>query len=194
MKKPSSAVLTAFIVLSLGGCASSLTGLGGSDHLACKAPDGVTCASLSGVYANAVENNLPGLQKTHPAAKTPLAAAKKTSHETGITGETPTSGDPVFSKPHVMRLWIAPWADAEGDLHDQSYLYVVTNGGQWEIEHNERQIMNRYQPTFLKQPAKVNAPEQSDASNKGPKVITNGSMMLPNAQGFVPPSGQMSVQ
>ena len=44
--------------LALPGC-MNLSGLDGSTHYACKAPDGVTCDSVSGTYANAVQNNLP---------------------------------------------------------------------------------------------------------------------------------------
>ena len=45
-------------VVSLAGC-MSLSGLSGNSSYACKAPDGVTCQSVSGTYANAVANNLP---------------------------------------------------------------------------------------------------------------------------------------
>ena len=40
-------------VLSLGGCASNLSGVGGTPTYACKAPAGAQCTSVSGVYANA---------------------------------------------------------------------------------------------------------------------------------------------
>ena len=42
--------LAAIVALSLNGCAGSLTGLEGESKFACKAPDGVTCSSLSGIY------------------------------------------------------------------------------------------------------------------------------------------------
>lgn len=186
-------------ILLLGGCASDLTGIGGSDKLACKAPDGVTCSSLSGVYANALADNLPGLQQKHgsessynsflgmkmPGEKQsgakPYGAVSQTS-STGIVGRAPTSGAPIFTKPEVVRIWIAPWEDAEGDLHDQSFMYVVANDGRWNIEHNERQIMNRYMPTFLKQPA--NQPSSQQDSLKDKRLITNGTVVLPGSQAF----------
>ena len=56
-------------VESLAGC-MSLSGLSGNSSYACKAPDGVTCQSVSGTYANAVVNNLPAQR----ARATPAAA------------------------------------------------------------------------------------------------------------------------
>ncbi len=50
----------------LAGC-TSISGLTGSSSYACKAPDGVTCDSVSGTYANAVQNNLPS-QRSRTAA------------------------------------------------------------------------------------------------------------------------------
>jgi conjugal transfer pilus assembly protein TraV len=32
-----------------------------------------------------------------------------------------------------MRVWVAPWIDDEGDLHQQGYLYMVVDQGQWAI-------------------------------------------------------------
>lgn len=49
-------------MLALSGC-MSMSGLGGDSKYACKAPDGVTCDSVSGTYANAVANNLPSQRK-----------------------------------------------------------------------------------------------------------------------------------
>lgn len=186
-------------LLLLGGCASDLTGIGGSDKLACKAPDGVTCSSLSGVYANALADNLPGLQQKHEKGSSTgsflemSGQGSKTSGDlyhqkrsftatTGITGQTPSSGAPIFTKPEVVRIWVAPWEDAEGDLHDQSFMYVVANDGRWAIEHNERQIMNRYMPTFLKQPASTSVGQQKSLKDR--KLITNSTMTLPGTQGF----------
>jgi len=121
----------------------------GESKFSCKAPDGVTCSSLSGVYANAVANNLPGLRKDgkgDPAARPP----SKESPDGTITGQAASSGDPLRTQARVLRIWIAPWEDTEGDLHDQSYIYVVANAGRWTIEHSQRHIVDRYRPTFIK--------------------------------------------
>ena len=33
-----------------------------------------------------------------------------------------------------MALWIAPWEDADGDLHEASFVHVVIDTGRWLIE------------------------------------------------------------
>jgi conjugal transfer pilus assembly protein TraV len=162
----------------LSGCASTMSGLDGETKFACKAPEGVSCASLSGVYANAIADNLPGLRKDKPA---PTVAQQTPSP---IQGRAPSSGEPIRTAPKVLRLWIAPWEDADGDLHDQSYVYVVADPGRWVIEHNQRRIIDRYRPTFIQPQAKKEAPKPPSSA---PTVNTPaGTVVLPGAQGYGP--------
>jgi conjugal transfer pilus assembly protein TraV len=35
----------------------------------------------------------------------------------------------------VLRLWIAPWEDADGDLHEEAMVHVVVDSGRLLIEH-----------------------------------------------------------
>lgn len=142
-------LIASVFALALGGCAGTLTGMDGESKFSCKAPDGVTCSSLSGVYANAVANNLPGLRKDGKGDPAARPAAKESPDGT-ITGQAASSGGPLRTQARVLRIWIAPWEDTEGDLHDQSYIYVVANAGRWTIEHSQRHIVDRYRPTFIK--------------------------------------------
>ena len=59
---------------------------------------------------------------------------------------------PLRSQARVLRLWIKPWEDADGDLYDQGYVYVQVDGGRWMIDHVQRQIREAYAP--LKAPPK----------------------------------------
>lgn len=178
----SKTALTLAVSLAMAGCASSMSGLDSGSKFACKAPKGVACQSLSGTYANALENNLPALRHEKGPADdddSPSLAARP------ITGEAPDSGDPLLTKPKILRVWIAPWEDTEGDLHDQSYIYVVANQGRWAIEHNRRQILEAYRPTSLIQsPAGPASPQQRAVLAQGP---ASGSP-LPQ-QAASPPAG-----
>ena len=49
-------------------------------------------------------------------------------------GAKPTIQAALRSPARVMRLWIAPWEDADGDLHDASFIHVVVDTGRWLIE------------------------------------------------------------
>jgi len=177
-------LIASVLALALGGCAGTLTGMDGESKFSCKAPDGVTCSSLSGVYANAVANNLPGLRKDgkgDPAAQSP----SKESPDGTITGQAASSGDPLRTQARVLRIWIAPWEDTEGDLHDQSYIYVVANAGRWTIEHSQRHIVDRYRPTFIKATPGGQAPQKPLTSSQKPSRSFGGPS-LPGNQAIGP--------
>ena len=120
--------------LALSGCASTLSGVGGADGYACKAPEGALCTSVSGVYANTAQ----GMPKP---AKSPEHQSQTASPVIyGATSIAPdrsaaVSGGPIRSNPRVLRLWIAPWEDADGDLHEAALVHVVVDTGRWLIEH-----------------------------------------------------------
>lgn len=175
MRKLATAVMLPAI---LTGCASTMSGLDGETKFACKAPEGVTCSSLSGVYANAVANNLPALRKEGKGEAQAAPPAKSGD----IIGRAPSSGDPIRTRPKVLRLWIAPWEDSEGDLHDQSYIYVVADPGRWVIEHNQKRIIDRYRPTFIQ-------PSQGNPAQKPSTPVSQqagSGVVLPGAQGYGP--------
>lgn len=143
----------------LSGCLS-MTGLTGTEKFACKAPDGVSCTSVSGVYANAQQNNLPALQtRTHAASPaTATATSPALAPASGATPARPATsalpvlaaGMPIRSQPRMLRIWVAPWRDEDDTLHDQSYLYVMIDPGQWQVENSRaatvQKTMRRLQP------------------------------------------------
>ena len=139
---------------ALGGC-TSLSGLSGSSDYACKAPEGVTCDSVSGTYANAIHNNLPSQRTRRPADAGPgdgaapmrSAAPAVASAASAATMATPVSlAAPLRSSARILRLWFKPWEDADRDLYDQGYVYVQIDAGQWLVDHAQRQIRDAYAP------------------------------------------------
>lgn len=167
-QSPSSAVMVA-VMVALGGC-TNLSGLGGGSQYACKAPEGVTCDSVSGTYANALHNNLPSQRQQHPTetpTPSPTTAARRPPPALAPAVATTSSliptqrASPLRSQARVLRLWTKPWEDADGDLYDQGYVYVQVDSGQWLIDHVERQIRDAYAP--LRPPPKAAAEASSDA-------------------------------
>lgn len=149
------------LAATLGGC-GNFSGLDGSSSFTCKAPEGVSCTSVSGVYANSVANKLPAPTST-PVDKH-AAPSKSDNPDTAnkvdksmpsygsiasLRQAAPTSGDPVLSPPRILRIWLAPWEDQDGDLRDQSYLYVMWDRGEWNIQHSRSNLMNQYAPVSL---------------------------------------------
>ena len=139
-------------VVALSGC-SSMSGFDAKSEFACKAPDGILCESMSGIYANAQAKNLPG-QRVNARGEAPVELSQA---KAGINVMTKPiySGTPIRSAPRLLRVWFAPWEDTDGDLHDQSYVYLPVDSGRWLIEHNRRRIQDNYRP--VRAPSNVTA-------------------------------------
>ena len=174
----------AAVTLMSAGC-SSFSGLSGSkSELACKAPDGVICTSVSGIYANSLAEALPGQQQPKSQDKPSQDAGSKDPRDDATMPPpayfsprdlaTPNSGDPIRMAPLVLRVWIAPWEDTEGDLHDQHYLYTVVHQGKWLIETNQQQIRDAYKPVFPLRGQEKPEEKRAEAAGSMPGVSVQG--------------------
>ena len=202
------------VLLALSGCASTLSGIGGTQNYACKAPVGALCTSVSGRYANALhgmakvprppQTESPQIaQGEHPESNThtppfgairpliPMSAApaaKPIAQSTTLPSfpsaphpsvGAPTTPEALRTNPRVLRLWVAPWEDADGDLHDASVVHVVVDTGRWLIERVRplpRSRVDRVTPPMT--PA-TPSPTSSDASNISPQSPVSASEALP---------------
>ncbi|MFY9511457.1 MAG: TraV family lipoprotein [Rubrivivax sp.] len=172
-------LIAALAVATLGGC-MSMTGLSASSSYACKAPEGVTCDSVSGTYANAVHNNLPSQRSRVPPAAAPAAQPATLAPAPGTSASTTPM--PLRSSARILRLWFKPWEDADRDLYDQGYVFVQIDSGQWLIDHAQRQIREAYAP--LRPPPKASA-AAGDGKDAAPAPL------LPNLKSAPrPPTGE----
>lgn len=182
--------LAAVAVASLAGCAN-YSGLDADSKFACKAPDGVTCMSVSGIYANAKASNLPGLRKredSQSTEKTDQAAGDRAvqrnynapENTVALAGPTektspksmgaPNSGPPLRTPERILRVWLAPFEDQDNDLHDQKYFYVTVNSGSWTIEANRVNIRSRFQQVYpLSRTNPANKKADADAQQQTPQ-------------------------
>lgn len=158
---------TLALVVGLSAC-SSMSGLGGSSEFQCKAPEGIPCQSISGVHYNERAGNLPAQRmgtggvaaqpkpelrreggsleaRTDDTVRAQPAAYRKPGG-IDVAPDTPAPLGAIRSDPTVIRIWIAPWEDADGDLNDQSYVYLQIDSGRWLIEHNRAQIRREFAP------------------------------------------------
>ena len=180
-------VTLAVVLVSVqSGCASIGSGLDSDTKFKCQAPEGVPCMSASGAYMNSLSGNLPGLVSqtsaeagTKPAASPEALAASM--QDAGIKRRTiVNTGTALRSSPRVVRLWIAPWEDSDGDLHDQMYVYLTVDPGRWVIEHNRRNIRPEFAPATLKNvPQSEIAPQPASQQSSAnaptfPAVVTEG--------------------
>ena len=188
-------IATACLLLPLGAC-MNMSGLGGDSKYACKAPEGVACESVAGTYANALHHNLPSQRARRTSAVRQEESGERAPQATTRAASPATAGDagpgvapsPLRSQARVLRLWIKPWEDADGDLYDQGYVYVQVDNGQWLIDHVQRQIRDAYAP--LKPPPNFpskSAPDTATESNPGgnspaaPSVLQRPTITGPGA-------------
>lgn len=166
--------------VSLAGC-MSLSGLSGNSSYACKAPDGVTCQSVSGTYANAVANNLPAQRARATPAAAPNLAPPASAASTPTARNAPADAAqvlPLRSAPRILRLWFKPWEDADRDLYDQGYVYVQVDGGRWLVDHAQRAIREAYAP--------VRAPAGRAAADPAPRAPAAGVQRPPGLDQLIP--------
>jgi conjugal transfer pilus assembly protein TraV len=207
------ALLAGTAVLGLGGCASNLSGVGGTPTYACKAPAGAQCTSVSGVYANAGQGARQLLGSDAPravgsgalgtpvadatshgpvvrsgaGAPAPTASAMETrpapapeSGATTVAATAPSGAVPsqpttaaLRTAPRVLRLWIAPWEDSDGDLHEASTVNVLIDHGRWLIERVRpapRGPRMGVTPPSAPSTAPTSAPAGSQASGISPRA------------------------
>jgi len=124
-------------VLLVTAAVTGCNTFGGSSTFACKAPDGVTCTSVSGVYANKDQ-----IVRSQRRGGNDRGEGDPVQRQSGspINGFLPvTTGTPLMSETKIMRIWFAPWKDTENDMHDESMVYTVRAQGHWLVdEHNTR--------------------------------------------------------
>lgn len=172
-------------VVALSGC-TSMSGFDAKSEFACKAPDGILCESMSGIYANAQAKNLPG-QRVNQRGEAPVELSQAKAGSNVMTKPI-YSGTPIRSAPRLLRVWFAPWEDTDGDLHDQSYVYLPVDSGRWLVEHNRRRIQDTYRP--------VRAPSNlaAQASAQPPQSTGAGQQrQSPGVLGQPADNGQESI-
>lgn len=175
-------------VVALSGC-SSMSGFDAKSEFACKAPDGILCESMSGIYANAQAKNLPG-QRVNARGEAPVELSQAKAGSNVMTKPI-YSGTPIRSAPRLLRVWFAPWEDTDGDLHDQSYVYLPVDSGRWLIEHNRRRIQDNYRP--VRAPSNVTAqaaqPQTAGAGQQRQSPGVLGQQPTPPADNGMEPIG-----
>jgi conjugal transfer pilus assembly protein TraV len=184
------ALLVGATATLLGGCASTMSGLGGEGSYACKAPVGSQCTSVSGVYANSIHGQPPASALPKPA-KAPASAAAAAATAASASTAPPGLGAPpsaLRSQPRVLRLWIAPWEDADGDLHEASVVHVLVDTGRWLIE---RVIpANRQRVDAVRPPIPSTAPASAPSPASEPASSTEAAPdRFPSRTGLLPGNG-----
>jgi len=177
--------------LALGGCASVLNGVGGSERYACRAPVGAQCTSVSGTYANGGAPNGRVIQvpdhvlgpitgptmlapaQNNPGATHPSQAPDNRLSPASITPVATVPAEPTLrTAPRVLQMWVAPWEDSDGDLHEATRVHVLIDQGRWRIE--------RLRPTHSSSPIHSSSAQASPLPTMVPMVPPTRWVRLPS--------------
>lgn len=153
--------------LALSGCASILDPNSASSSYSCTDPDnpdrvvdGVTCKTPFAIYqsthepAPLKESDLPvGVTLQDYEAEQQTAALTKkddkrlmdgvyTGQSYQLPGQMLPQDQARFARPvrvpaTIMRIWLAPWIDANDDLHFPSHIYSEIQPRRWAFGVNE---------------------------------------------------------
>ena len=113
--------LPPLVLAALAGCAT----VGPQ----CPLQKGPGCQSVTQVYQDAREANpdLSGQWLPKVPAQSAGAVGPDWSAPAGYA-EPGQVGEPIFREPRVYRVWIAPFVDANGNMHSGQYVYFSTPG------------------------------------------------------------------
>lgn len=138
----------------LTGC-MSLSPYDGKTRFACARSDDVRCQSVATTYRQMQAGELPDQLRERSAGNSearpgePLAASAASAGGSAMVpvylGQPPASGGPLRTPERVLRIWLAPWLDADGDLNDQSYAYVVLQGPRFALSHWQERVTREFQ-------------------------------------------------
>lgn len=180
-------LLLAGLLAGLSGCASDLGGLGGTASHQCPMPEGGACQSVSD---NLAQSMTAGARSAWASAEDPAASGRGDVTPRRITmapgfGDA-LDGQPLVTRPRVMRILIDRWQDSDGNLMDQRRVFVQVDTGRWRLEHFDGSVRRAGADgnTLIPPPARATpgpAPAQASGAT---------SLPLPAAHGFAPLVGE----
>ena len=122
-------------VAMLSGC-STFFAVGQEDFSCSGFEDGENCQSARDVYEATGDANydVDGKGESDGAAATGEAGGKKQWNvevDNYVAPSVPNKPVPIREPAKVMRVWMAPWEDNNGDLHVSSYIYTEIEERKW---------------------------------------------------------------
>lgn len=139
--------LTLLLPALLTGCAL------GSGQYSCPANvDGVRCLSTREVYEKTHRGQVPEptlvkrgkiIQQSTPSTTDDQAP---TTREATIVTDLSDSTVPIRTPAKVMRIWIAPWEETQGDLVLSGYVYTEIEARRWRVGSTPAKNLDHFTP------------------------------------------------
>lgn len=142
--------LSVLSFVTLAGC-SSLTNIGESEYSCPGTPDGVKCMSTLDVYNATNDGHVPRPMSAKDASEGVVNVSPNVSVGSELSNMQiarqqeqqfinnyvapylPDKPVPIRTPAEVMRIWIAPWEDQNGDLIATGYVFTEIEARRWVV-------------------------------------------------------------
>ena len=178
MKRP----LTILVSILLNGLASCSTQYG------CKGlPEDPACLSAVEAYqitdkGNATvrpsDSTTPATGKLGASTSSPLGSASTladTDNHRTKSVPIPKIDDPtpIWTPSKVMRIWVAPWEDTDGDLNVSGYLFTELEPRRWMVGKAAPSVATSLKPLQVihREKEKKRIPSNADTATMNPTGI-----------------------
>lgn len=142
------------ISTALSGCAS--LGFGEKEYACPGRPDGVSCVSTTDLYdmtdgedyAERLEaaRGRPGEKKKNVKPGDGQARFTAPRGPKPVVPELEDGAVPVRTPARVMRIWVAPWETADGDLHLAEQVYTEVEARRWQVGVDRPDVKQSIRP------------------------------------------------
>ena len=126
---PNLAVLLSLVCLSLGGCSTS------SETFDCQAGKGIGCKSISTVNKMVDQGSLGDIEEGKQSIELPSSVPVIST--ASLPQQTEISLIDEFFVQRIqeehLRVWLAPFQDAQGNFHEGNIVHTVLKPGFWQV-------------------------------------------------------------
>lgn len=140
------------ISIVLQGC--SFMGIGQGDYSCPGGVEGVRCLSARQVYqATESSDYVKTIAEPDKPAEGKSGVIAVGINRTGqIAVPSIEQPIPIRTQAKVMRIWMAPWEDDDGDLHADGYLYTEIESRRWHLGDRFRSPGTAISPLSVQTP------------------------------------------
>lgn len=150
------------LVLLATGC--SIFNFGKSEFSCPGMPEGVICDKASNVYK--MTNDRSELLTTKPTEDAKKPEDKGANLLPSRLLAPVSSPMPILEPAKVMRIWVAPYQDAKGDLQWPSHIFTEVTPRKWTIGENAGATAPIIVPLQLDAPRATSQESQSGSPRK----------------------------
>ncbi len=145
-------IFLALFAALLNGC--SFLGIGQGDFSCPGGVDGVRCMSARQVYQATESSDY--VKTIAESDKSETGKAIVTGHIQNGTSQVAVpsieQSIPIRTQAKVMRIWMAPWEDDDGDLHADGYMYTEIESRRWNLGDRFRSPGTAISPLSVQTP------------------------------------------